>query len=164
MQSSQQQNQAKDCPSAKYLKQVISYSNQRYDTYKKLVQERKDDLESLVWRLADFPDKLDALTTNLNANVESYEYAEPISAHPDKLRLQLEDSRQLMQDLEKRKRALEDLKTQVTQNPQEVMMQQDKFGQGQDQLTSPENLGTTKYSRSTKIKNLNNKIKIYNFI
>lgn len=131
----------KDCASARHLKQMISYANQRYDSYKQLVQIRKDELENLVWRAADFPDKLDTLTSSLNANVESYEYAEPISAHPDKLRLQLEESRQLMRDLEKRKKSLEDLKEQVTTNPLEVIQQHEKHGgQANDPVTSPENL------------------------
>lgn len=135
----------KDCPSARHLKQVMAYANQRFDTFKTLVQERKDELESLVWRAADFPDKLDTLTSSLNANVEIYEYAEPISAHPDKLKSQLDESRQLMKDLEKRKKALEDLKVQVTTNPLEVIQQHEKNGNsqpGSDPITSPENLGT----------------------
>lgn len=143
----QQQQGSKDCLSARHLKQVIAYVNQRYDAYKQLVQERKDELESLVWRAADFPDKLDSLTSSLNANVENYEYAEPISAHPDKLRLQLEESRQLAKDLEKRKRALDDLKVQVTTNPLEVIQQHDKTAaQPNDPAITPENLGKLSYS------------------
>lgn len=72
--------------------------------------------------------------------MESYEYAEPISAHPDKLRLQLDESRQLMRDLEKRKQALEDLKVQITTNPQEVLQQQQNDSKHADPITSPENL------------------------
>lgn len=114
----------KDCPSARHVKQLIAYANQRYEQYKDLVAARKDELETLIWRSADFTDKLDNLTTNLNTNVENYEYAEPISAHPDKLKLQIEDSKQLMVDLEKRRKALEDLKEQVLNNTEQILAQQ----------------------------------------
>ena len=111
--SSQNDQTQKDCPSAQHVKQMISYSNQRYESYKSIVNKRKDELEMILWKSAELTDKLDNLTNNLNTNVENCEYAEPISAHPDKLRLQLDENRNMSFDLEKRKQALEDLKQQL---------------------------------------------------
>jgi hypothetical protein len=53
------------------------------------------------------------LTNNLIIAEETIEHAEPISAHPDKIRQQLEDNRMLISDLEKCCKALEDLKSQA---------------------------------------------------
>lgn len=127
----------RDCQSAAKLKQIIAYVNQKYDTYKNIVSSSKDELENMIWQSAEFSDKLENLTNNLNTNVESCDYAEPISAHPDKLRLQLEESKLLLNDLEKRKQALEDLKEDLTQNSNELEHQ---YNVSKDPVSSPENL------------------------
>lgn len=102
-----------DCQSATQLKESIQYSNERYDKFKSLVTKRKEELESLLWKSAEFTEKLDNLTSSLHGVVETCEYAEPISAHPDKLRLQLDDIRTIQADLDKRKEALDDLRDQA---------------------------------------------------
>ena len=102
----------KDCQAAQNLKEMMVYSNDRYDLLKQVVSKRREELESLLWKSAEFNDKLDNITSDLNTSVEICEYAEPISAHPDKLRLQIEDIKLMLNDLDKRKRALDDLKNQ----------------------------------------------------
>jgi len=110
------ENQQKDCQAAQQLKDQMNYSNERYDLFKQIVTKRREELESLLWKSAEFNDKLENLTSQLNASVEACEYAESISAHPDKLRLQIEDIKLILSDLDKRKQALDDLKNQRSIN------------------------------------------------
>jgi dystonin len=103
----------KDSPSAIHLKKLIESSNSRYDLFKKLVKKKKDELEGLLWKSAEFSERLDNLANNLIIAEETVEYAEPISAHPDKIRQKLEENQMIILDLEKRHNALEDLKAQA---------------------------------------------------
>ena len=96
-----------------HIKKLVEASNNRYDLFKKLVKKKKDELEGLLWKSAEFSERLENLTNNLIIAEETIEYAEPISAHPDKIRQQLEDNRMLILDLVKRRKALEDLKSQA---------------------------------------------------
>ena len=142
---SESNNPGKDCRSAVQLKNLIAFADQKYESFKQVVSKRKEELENLLWKSAEIGDKLDNLTNNLNSNVESCEYAEPISAHPDKLRLQLEESKLMLIDLEKRKQALEDLKEQLVNKTD--FDRQLEYQQQQQQQTSP---GTSLTSLMTK--------------
>ena len=93
-----------------HIKKLVEASNNRYDLFKKLVKKKKDELEGLLWKSAEFSERLENLTNNLIIAEETIEYAEPISSHPDKTRQQLEDNRMLILDLVKRRKALEDSK------------------------------------------------------
>lgn len=106
--------------SAAQLKESIQYSNERYDQLKAVVGKRKEELETLLWKSAEFAEKLDDVTSQLNACVELFEYAEAISAHVDKLRVQMEDNRLVQADLDKRKQALDDLRDQAINNAVDV--------------------------------------------
>ena len=131
----------KDCQSALQLKQSIQFANQRYESFKLGVSKRKEELENLLWKSAEFTDKLDNLTNNLNSNVESCEYAEPISAHPEKLKLQLEESQTMLSELEKRKSALEDLREQLlTSSDIDKQLQQQQAANGNDITLTKENI------------------------
>ena len=107
----------RNCQAALQLKETIETANQRYDKFKGIVLKRTEELDNLLWKSAEFNEKLDNLTGSLNANVESCEYAEPVSAHPDKLRLQIEDIKATRSELDKRKQALDDLRNQITAEP-----------------------------------------------
>lgn len=126
-------DQLKNCQSAQQLKESIQYSNERYDNFKTLVVRRKEELEALLWKSAEFTEKLDNLTCALNAILETCEYAEPISGHPDKLRLQIEDTKVIQGDLDKRKQALDDLRDQAINDAVE---NRNLFGKNSDMLTS----------------------------
>lgn len=103
----------KGSESATQLKESIEYSNERYDKLRSAVSRRKEELETLLWKSAEFAEKLENVTSQLNACVELFEYAEPISAHVDKLRVQVEDNRLVQTDLDKRRLALDGLRDQM---------------------------------------------------
>ena len=54
-----------------------------------------------------FSDKLENMLETLATTAEQVETAEPISAHPDKLKDQLADNKAIIEDLDKRLAALD---------------------------------------------------------
>ena len=57
-----------------------------------------------------FSDKLEGLLETMATTAEQVDRAEPISAHPDKLKDQIADNKDIISDLEKRLAALEAVK------------------------------------------------------
>ena len=69
-------------------------------------------IENNISRLYfQFSDKLEDMLENLTSTVEQVQHAEPISAHPDKLREQISENSGLMEDMEMRQSALESVKS-----------------------------------------------------
>ena len=62
-----------------------------------------------VWFL-QFSDQLEGMIETMQNAAEQVERAEPISAHPDKLREQMADNQAIMEDLDRRMSALEAVK------------------------------------------------------
>lgn len=58
-----------------------------------------------------FTDKLEDMLETLATTSEQVENAEPVSAHPDKLREQLMENKALMEDMEMRQTALQSIKS-----------------------------------------------------
>ena len=69
---------------------------------------------SLHWHLlficVQFTDKLEDMLENLTSTAENLQNAEPISAHPDKIREQLEENKTIDEDMQLRSKALESVK------------------------------------------------------
>ena len=103
-----------DSNAAKHLKQSMQFAVQRYDAFRHVVGKRVLELETLVWHSADVCDKLDALAAVLNTSVENCDYEEAIGTHADKLRAQIDDNRATLDELERRKQALDELRRQLT--------------------------------------------------
>ena len=61
-------------------------------------------MSNVLWQ---FSDKLEGMFETLTTTAEQVEKAEPISAHPDKLKDQLADNMAIIEDLDKRLVALE---------------------------------------------------------
>ena len=62
---------------------------------------------SKMYYLSQVTDQVDNMVENLVTTAEQVENAEPISAHPDKLKDQLADNAALIEDLDKRLAALD---------------------------------------------------------
>lgn len=100
----------KDCKTSQELKQLMHATNRRYEELKTLVNNKRDELETILWKSTGFDEKLDSLTNGLKSTMELCEYAEPVSAQPDRLRVQLDDNKQMFSELNKRKNSLDCLK------------------------------------------------------
>jgi DNA repair exonuclease SbcCD ATPase subunit len=64
---SETNSNGKDSRSSIQLKNLVSFADQKYESFKQIVSKRKEELESLLWKSAEFADKLDNLTNNLNS-------------------------------------------------------------------------------------------------
>ena len=58
------------------------------------------------------PEKIENIRTNLKSNTDNFELVEEVSAHPDKIRLQIEENKSRLFELDKRREALLDIKQQ----------------------------------------------------
>ena len=116
MPEDEEQRLVKDCQAAHCLKQLISQAVQKYEELKAGVNSRRDELEAILWKSTGFDEKLEALSNSIKQSVETCEFAEPVSAHPDRLRAQIDDNRQLCTDLNKRKMSLDSLKDLIDQD------------------------------------------------
>ncbi len=84
-----------------------------------------------------FSDKLEGMIETLATTAEQVEKAEPISAHPDKLRDQISDNKAIIEDLDKKLASLE----AVRDTADELAKQQ-----GMDDETAK---GTNKYLKTS---------------
>lgn len=71
------------------------------------------------YSISQFSDKLEGLEETLVTAVELVDNAEPISAHPDKLRDQITENRAVMEDMEMRLTALQS----VTEAADDILKQ-----------------------------------------
>lgn len=82
----------------------------RYDAVKESVRQRGLALDQAVHESAQFTDRLDLMLANLDATADQMRNAEPVAAHPDRIRHQIEDNSALIGNLESKSSALEALK------------------------------------------------------
>lgn len=78
---------------ARELRERMRELNKRYAGVRSFVKGRLLDLEQILSQTTEFGEQLDVLADNMAATAELVRRLEPISAHPDKLRDQLEDNK-----------------------------------------------------------------------
>ncbi|RNA25514.1 microtubule-actin cross-linking factor isoforms 1 2 3 5-like [Brachionus plicatilis] len=100
-----------DTNSSFELKKLIDYANETFAELKADIGTKKDELESFVWKSADLTDKIESLNLFLKEKIDLIEANATIAAHPDKIRLQLVENKTLLNDLDKRLLAVEQLTT-----------------------------------------------------
>ena len=67
-------------------------------------------LTNLCWEYLQFSEKLEQLEETLTITAQQVDNAEPVAAHPDKLRDQIADNQTLLEDLEMRMKALDSVR------------------------------------------------------
>jgi hypothetical protein len=104
-----------DSTAAMHIKSIVDNLMQTYDGLKATVRMRMDNCDGLLWKSSELQEKVDSLTAYLTRACERVEYAEQISAHPDRIRAQLDDTLAMLNDLDKRKKALDTLSEHLKQ-------------------------------------------------
>ena len=101
------------CPESEgnVVSQIIESDNARYNALKIKLRDYQSTLEDTLQASSQFSDKLEGMLNALKTNVDRLKNAEPISAHPSRIREQIADNDAILNDLQKRSNALETLKT-----------------------------------------------------
>ncbi|KAK9887502.1 hypothetical protein WA026_023054 [Henosepilachna vigintioctopunctata] len=87
------------------VQELLDADNSRYAALKAELRQRQQALEDALQESSQFSDKLEGMLRALTNTAEQVDNLEPISAHPPKIRDQIEDNDALMGDLNKRKEA-----------------------------------------------------------
>ena len=92
------------------VQDIIETDNQRYNDLKVSLRERMQALEEAMQECAQFTDKLDGMLNALQNTADQVNNAEPISAHPEKIKEQMDDNNAIIDDLEKKETAYDAVK------------------------------------------------------
>jgi ABC-type transporter Mla subunit MlaD len=82
----------------------------RYDAIRDSIRARGMALDASIQESSQFSDKLDLILANLEGAAGQVRNPEPIAAHPDRIRDQIADNANLIDELEQRTAALQDVK------------------------------------------------------
>lgn len=87
------------------VQETLDTDNSRYNALRVELRERQQALEQAMQESSQFSDKLEGMLRALSNTADQVNGLEPISAHPPKIRDQIDDNSALAGDLEKRKEA-----------------------------------------------------------
>merc|ERR1719412_1615805 len=84
------------------VQEIIESDNERYNNLKAALRERQNELDKAMQECSQFTDKLDGMLNALQNTADQVNNAEPISAHPEKIKEQMDDNNAIIDDLEKK--------------------------------------------------------------
>lgn len=84
------------------IHEILEQDNARYAALRTELRERQQALEQALQESSQFADKLEGMLRALSNTADQVNQAEPISAHPPKIREQIEDNAAIIDDLDKR--------------------------------------------------------------
>merc|ERR1712079_294860 len=89
---------------------IVETDNQRYNNLKADLRERMQALEEAMNQCSQFTDKLDGMLNSLEDTKDQLARAEPVSAHPEKIKEQMDDNNAIIDDLQKKEVAYDAVK------------------------------------------------------
>merc|ERR1719367_2686496 len=92
------------------IQDIIETDNQRYNDLKVSLRERMAMLEAAMQECAQFTDKLDGMLNALQDTADQVNNAEPVSAHPEKIKEQMDDNNAIIDDMTKKEQAYDAVK------------------------------------------------------
>merc|ERR1719188_1512758 len=95
---------------AERVQDIVETDNARYNNLKADLRERMQALEEAMNQCSQFTDKLDGMLNSLEDTKDQLARAEPVSAHPEKIKEQMDDNNAIMDDLSKKEAAYEAVK------------------------------------------------------
>lgn len=87
------------------VQDILDADNERYNKLRVELRERQQILEQAMQESSQFSDKLEGMLRALSNTADQVNNLEPVSAHPPRIRDQIDDNTALVGDLEKRKEA-----------------------------------------------------------
>ncbi|XP_062716159.1 dystonin isoform X44 [Aedes albopictus] len=96
------------------ISEILESDNARYAALRTELRERQNALEQALQESSQFSDKLEGMLRALQNTAEQANQADPISAHPPKIRDQIEENAALVEDIDKRGEAFAAVKRAAT--------------------------------------------------
>ncbi|XP_055645254.1 dystonin-like, partial [Toxorhynchites rutilus septentrionalis] len=96
------------------ISEIVESDNARYAALRTELRERQNALEQALQESSQFSDKLEGMLRALQNTAEQANQADPISAHPPKIRDQIEENAALVEDIDKRSEAFAAVKRAAT--------------------------------------------------
>ena len=93
------------------VQDIMHADNERYNALKTHLREKQQQLDKALQDSSRFKDKLDGMLNALESTADQVNNAEPISAHPDKIREQIDENQAIIDDMKKREDAFNNVKS-----------------------------------------------------
>nr|QVD39310.1 Dystonin [Schistocerca gregaria] len=87
------------------VQEIVESDNSRYAGLRSDLRQRQQALEKALQESSQFSDKLEGMLRALGSTADQVHAAEPVSAHPTRIRDQMEENTALVEDLDKRQEA-----------------------------------------------------------
>uniref|UniRef100_A0A0B7BLJ0 Dystonin n=2 Tax=Arion vulgaris TaxID=1028688 RepID=A0A0B7BLJ0_9EUPU len=84
--------------------------NKRVENVRGGVRERSNSIDAAMQQSVEFTDKLEDMLETLTTTAETIQHSEPISAHPDKIREQIEENKIVHEDMQMKSDAFDSVK------------------------------------------------------
>ncbi|CAG5121103.1 unnamed protein product, partial [Candidula unifasciata] len=95
---------------AQDVQEKLDEDNSRIEDVRSGVRERSNSIDMAMQQSAEFTDKLENMLETLTTTAETVQNAEPIAAHPDKIREQIEENKVVDEEMQMKSNALESVK------------------------------------------------------
>ncbi|XP_076359130.1 microtubule-actin cross-linking factor 1, isoforms 6/7-like [Tachypleus tridentatus] len=92
------------------IEEIMDFDNSRYNNLRELLRTTGDKLEEALQATSKFTDKLDGMLQALHGSIEQMDTADPVSSHPQRIKEQMMDNKNVLDVLTKRSTALEAVK------------------------------------------------------
>ncbi|XP_071449100.1 microtubule-actin cross-linking factor 1, isoforms 1/2/3/4/5 isoform X30 [Hetaerina americana] len=92
------------------VQELLDADNKRYSALRGEIRARQQELERALQESSQFSDKLEGMLRALGSAAEQVSGAEPVSAHPPRIRDQMDENAALAEDLVERESAYEAVK------------------------------------------------------
>ena len=89
------------------VQEIVENDNQRYNALKAGLREMQQALDESMQECSQFTDQLDGMLNALASASDHINNAEPISAHPEKIKEQMEDNNAIIYDLDNKQEAFD---------------------------------------------------------
>ena len=92
------------------VQEIIESDNERYNNLKAALRERMNELEKAMQECSEFTDQLDGMLNSLQDTADQVRNAEPVAAHCEKIKEQMDDNNAIIEDLSRKEEAYKAVK------------------------------------------------------
>ena len=92
------------------IQEIIESDNERYNNLKAALRERQNELDKAMQECAQFTDQLDGMLNSLQDSANQVRNAEPVAAHCEKIKEQMDDNNAIIDDLSRKQEAYDAVK------------------------------------------------------
>merc|ERR1719367_2005777 len=92
------------------IQEIMETDNERYNNLKAALRERQAELDKAMQECSQFTDQLDGMLNSLQDTADQVRNAEPVAAHCEKIKEQMDDNNSIIEDLSRKQEAYDAVK------------------------------------------------------